>query len=1258
MSRVRYTASGRLGIWDSVDKKGMDKWRSQLDELLQSNAHGVIESDYCDLTETDDPDLAATTAICDKIIARGNPTLVDPNWERILLSGPGSEFLRWEEPEDPEIKFCVEKFLWPEGSSYQLLDAAKDLLELPWSEEWPEVRQRLSADLLDQCSAEEEVFYAGLMADLGPRGSGAVQRQALISDLVDGLATRGLAESRVDFALQLSRLRWVIEVDGIQHMEPTQRGKDAFRDSTLQAAGWKVMRVGAAEVRSCRDGWLRKTWAGAESEESRSLTVGTLFRSAAEAMEESLLHRGAWNLLLRPLAVQRCLRGLLLLYRYGALDATRPQRILVVEEDMPAMIDACWMLRDLWKLTSALQPDLGVNPPTIFLDIINRRMLQDTAPWTRYVEGEISVAAGSRFWLRDSGLQVRYVDQPEEGYDAVISHSFLLAEGYPGPLLDQVAPELANSALRIRRAVGCRSERSLLWSKGFNYRLKVETEIQEKALRHLLQTVFRKRNFRDGQLKSISRGDHTIVPELKSISRLLNGDHTIVLLPTGGGKSLIYQFAGMLLPGMTVIVDPIISLMDDQVFNLKRSGIDRVEGISGQQRTEERVEGLRRMAGGQLSYIFMSPERLQSAKFREELQEAKAHVPVSLVALDEAHCLSEWGHDFRPAYLHLPLNLQRYCKDKDTGALPNMVALTGTASFAVLGDIQAELKIDDEDAIIRPASFNRKELSFEVRRVSPRSRSAELRKVRQEMPQRWGLSLDEFFKPDRGVETDCGLVFCPHVNGGLGVVKTAERLGHANYYSGKAPRNFSRNWIMYKKDMQRRFTKSSIQELVTTKSFGMGIDKENIRYTVHYVMPASIEQFYQEAGRAGRKQNCPDNYALCTVIYSHDKWEQAKEILKEEDHSKAMSRLEEVQRGGRGDVLVHLWFLLNSYKGREEEKENTLELWRDFMADEWEAGVRTVQIPFGQDRESREKSIYRLAILGIVEDYTVQWMDWGLLQKGWFSVELSDGGADNVRGSLSNYLRRYKFQDYVDEKLDQVCGKGLSEVLEQAVGVLVDFIYEEVVKKRKQAIHNMAELCRDYRNSDDFRDEILNYLQDSKFSELLNSWRGRPLKEIGLENVRNVITGSDARDQLRALIGTIRRMLEADPGNVALRYLSVCARAVSPWESNRSVVDETGALFVAADTEGLAADDLRLDLLQDIVRWRLQVATSVVRTMVSDKDGLNFARRLLSVGRTYGDGVRLAALCAISSNAVEAFTRINRFYDLELPGGQDDTRGE
>ena len=225
------------------------------------------------------------------------------------------------------------------------------------------------------------------MGDLGPRGSGAVQRQALISDLVDGLAPRGLAESRVDFALQLSRLRWVIEVDGIQHMNPPSVGKTHFATAHCKQRAGRL-RVGAAEVRSCRDGWLRKTWAGAESEESRSLTDGTLFRSAAEAMEESLLHRGAWNLLLRPLAVQRCLRGLLLLYRYGALDATRPQRILVVEEDMPAMIDACWMLRDLWKF---ICPPAGLRCESA--DDLHNQPTHVTG-YTRYVEGEISVAAG------------------------------------------------------------------------------------------------------------------------------------------------------------------------------------------------------------------------------------------------------------------------------------------------------------------------------------------------------------------------------------------------------------------------------------------------------------------------------------------------------------------------------------------------------------------------------------------------------------------------------------------------------------------------------------------------------------------------------------------------------------------------------------------------------------------------------------------------------------------------------------------------
>lgn len=1196
MGRVRYTASGRLGVWNSVDKPGLDKWQSKLDKFLRSNAHGVIESDVHAFTETDDLGLAAITAVCDKIIARGNPTLVDPNWERTILRESGSEFLCWEKPDEPEINFCVKEFLLPEGSSFHLLDAAKDLLDLGWDHQRPAHPQQLPIDLQKLCGFGEDILYAGLIRKLGVSASGAIQRQSLISDLVKRQIPRELTDNRVDFALQMSRARWVIEVDGSSKLLGPI---DALRDDILRKDGWRVCRVGLPlekdKAFSALNSWIQQAWTDAKPENLLSLDIGSTWQSVVTALGESAIHRAAWHLLLRPLAVQRCLRALLLLYRHGTLDATRPQRILVVEEDMPAVADAFQMLRERWELIFWLQPELGVGPPEFLLDVIGEKGLQET------------------------GHNVQYVDRPEGDYDAVISHSLLLSEGYPGPLLTQVAPTLTDDSLRIRRSIGRRTDRYLQESRGFNYQLDDGCEIQENALRRLLQIVFRKREFRDGQLKSISR--------------LLRGDSTIVLLPTGGGKSLIYQFTGMLLPGMTVIVDPIISLMDDQMYNLKRMGIDRIEDISSQRAPAEKKKALQRMSGGELSYVFISPERFQSKEFRDQLQQVKPHVPISLAVLDEAHCISEWGHDFRPAYLRLPKNLQDYCKDKDTGAFPTVAALTGTASYAVLEDIQAELELNDEDAIIRPASLNRRELCFDVRQVSPESRAAELQLVREEMPGRWNLNPQEFFQSGRGNRTECGLVFCPHVNGKIGVVAVAAELGHANYYAGKAPKTFVADWNKYKQDTQSKFIRSEIQELVATKAFGMGIDKPNIRYTVHFVAPSSVEQFYQEAGRAGR--NGQKGYALCTVIYCHS------------------------------DKKVNEWFLSNSHKGRDTEKKCTFELWQRWLksampkaADvaqlqlhgDWLAGkpggsLKTVQIPFGGDQKIREKCIYRLAVLGIVEDYTVDW------NKNWFDVNVRDADADMVRASLSNYVGRYKFPDYVDKQLSQVCASDASVMVEQAIGVLVDFIYDEVVAKRKQAIQNMAELCQDYRDSKSFRDEILAYLEESEFTELLNSWRGRSLKDIGLATVRGVLADldkleiGDTKGRLRALIGTTRRMLEADPGNLALRYLSVIARFWSPWQSDSSVMDETEILLAEMGSEESEAVQLRFELLKDVLCWRRGIAVKVTRAMVSGGDGLRFARRILAGGQEFSDGVRLVALEIVSSNVVKTVSGSNRFYN-------------
>lgn len=439
----------------------------------------------------------------------------------------------------------------------------------------------------------------------------------------------------------------------------------------------------------------------------------------------------------------------------------------------------------------------------------------------------------------------------------------------------------------------------LVEKDGQGYYNKIEENARH--LRYFLRLLFQKEDFRPGQLPILSRA--------------LSLQSVIGLLPTGGGKSLTYQLAAMLQPGITIVVDPLKGLMKDQYDGLLKTGIDCVCYINSDLPSAEKIEREHELVRSEAQITFLSPERLCIHRFRQTLKAMKeAETYFAYGVIDEVHCVSEWGHDFRISYLHLGRNLYNYAQPQGADDEHiSLFGLTATASFDVLADVERELSGTDaysldDDAIVRYENTNRLELQYYVhpidapnahdKRDVEKTKEERLRDVmadatrklaeiqqpkavatikrrfleRENVPhggKRTAVNSADLrtTAPPQWFETldndVASIVFCPRANGGRMSVGSVQGqlqkrgVRHTTTYRGGAPIK-----------QQDEFLHGAKNVMVATKAFGMGIDKPNVRLTFHMNYPGSLESFVQEAGRAGRDKKM----ALATILYSPQKF--------------------------------------------------------------------------------------------------------------------------------------------------------------------------------------------------------------------------------------------------------------------------------------------------------------------------------------------------------------------------------------------------
>lgn len=506
--------------------------------------------------------------------------------------------------------------------------------------------------------------------------------------------------------------------------------------------------------------------------------------------------------------------------------------------------------------------------------------------------------------------------------------------------------------------------------------------------------------------------------------------------------------------------------------------------------------------------------------------------------------MSEWGHDFRTSYLDIGRVLRHVTTDT-RGRPPGLAALTGTASRAVLRDMLIELGIDRSDpaAIISPQTFDRPELTFDIVHADEEEIGSRLIGTLRSLAATFDATPAEFLRP-RGPDSQCGIVFTQTVNpgrmrqeGALLKVQAllASKLGiEAGVYAGSKPKAWTGGpWNIVKSTFAKRFKDNEITVLVSTKAYGMGIDKPNIRYIVHVGVPGSIEAYYQEAGRAGRDRRD----SRCIILHDYE------------------------------DRGFHDFTHGKTYEGVEAdsgEVDRLLGLVGDLSE------PRTLFVPrSSQSGEKEERAIHRLLLLGVVRDYLV---DWGGSR---FELVLDTTTARSLDERLLAYVRRTQpgrvvaFEREIDHDTEANVRKRASSHARRLIG----FIYDTVARSRQRALEEMVALAEESQDDDEIRDRILRYLElgqvAGELEELID------VAPFAFDTWLRLYGTLDTIDDAREWRGATARFLESAPDHPGLLAGRALAEAIVP-EGDRAAFSTNlrAALRNALDRYSAGVDDV------------------------------------------------------------------------------------